>query len=471
MNEMFKINDVSGQCGEVVDHAGQFLPYAHKKLGFNKPVGVNFVSDPQNAKDPLGKTGYYDPNNMEITIFVDKRHVKDILRSLSHELVHHTQNCRGEFDKNIDTGPGYAQKDPHMRKMEAEAYLLGNGFLFRDWEDHLKLKESRIMAKANKKPDGDGDGVPPWADKDDNNPDVQEEGIFAPNHYCVHHGGVQMEGKIKLGKVVAHNWNRKLKKVTKYDMQFEDGTIVENIKAEDILVTEASLEEMHHGHEAKEEHELEEGANEVSFKLEELPAHLQRLAAKLKVTGPFLVPVGDGTRKGQLRALHAELAKKVKRQEKRPTRESVAEDQHKITPRTPEEKKKEKETADSVKRKHTYLDPDHPDYAGLRKPKEEAIELSEDEDVKKAVKNVPKLAKKAQDKARKEKAEKEAKEAEEETRKGAKKAAEEESQKKKLRDLPGKLKKVVDKSKKNENWSRGNKDELLFERLIKKWTK
>ena len=215
MNEMFKINDVSGQCGEAVDHAGQFLPYAHKKLGFNKPVGVNFVSDPQNAKDPLGKTGYYDPDNMEITIFVDKRHVKDILRSLSHELVHHTQNCRGEFDKGVDTGPGYAQKDPHMRKMEAEAYLLGNGFLFRDWEDH---------------------GVPPWADKDDDNPEVQEEGIFAPNHYCVHHGGVQMEGEVKLGKVIGHNWSNKLNKVTKYDMQFADGTILEMLKLKMFLL-------------------------------------------------------------------------------------------------------------------------------------------------------------------------------------------------------------------------------------------
>tara|TARA_R110000751_G_scaffold275260_3_gene376104 strand:+ start:1684 stop:2742 length:1059 start_codon:yes stop_codon:yes gene_type:complete len=147
---MFKINDVSGQCGEAVHHAEQFLPYAHKKLGFNKPVGVNFVSDPENAKNPLGKTAYYDPNKMQISVFVDKRHVKDILRSLSHELVHHAQCCRGEFDKEFDTEAGYAQKDPHMRKMEAEAYLLGNGFLFRDWEDSLREKKGKITMAENK---------------------------------------------------------------------------------------------------------------------------------------------------------------------------------------------------------------------------------------------------------------------------------------------------------------------------------
>ena len=177
IKNMFNINDISGQNGECCAYANQFLPYAHKKLGFNKPVGVNFISDPENAKDPLGKTAYYDPNKMEITIFVDKRHVKDILRSLSHELVHHSQNCRGEFDQGIETGKGYAQKDPHMRKMEAEAYLLGNGFLFRDWEDHLKEKKQmsnfneiklrkyvnnlvRTVLKEDQDPGGTGPDMP-----------------------------------------------------------------------------------------------------------------------------------------------------------------------------------------------------------------------------------------------------------------------------------------------------------------------
>ena len=86
---------------------------------------------------------------MEITLFVDKRHVKDILRSLSHELVHHKQNCRGEFDGGINTEPGYAQNDEHMRKCEAEAYLHGSGFIFRDWEDSIK-KENQVMLEENK---------------------------------------------------------------------------------------------------------------------------------------------------------------------------------------------------------------------------------------------------------------------------------------------------------------------------------
>ena len=84
-------------------------------------------------------------------------------------------------------------------------------------------------------------------DDDEKKDKELEESVFAPNHYCVHHGGVYLEGEVRLGKVLRHNWNEALQKVTKYDMQFEDGTIVENVKAEDILVTEASLAKEHGG--------------------------------------------------------------------------------------------------------------------------------------------------------------------------------------------------------------------------------
>jgi len=54
-----------------------------------------------------------------------------------------------------------------------------------------------------------------------------------------------MEGEIKLGKAINHNWNESQQRVTEYDMELEDGTIVEGVKAEDILVTEASLASEH----------------------------------------------------------------------------------------------------------------------------------------------------------------------------------------------------------------------------------
>jgi hypothetical protein len=59
------------------------------------------------------------------------------MRSLSHELVHHTQNCRGEFNNETEMGEGYAQNNVHLRGMEQQAYEMGN-MCFRDWEDSVK---------------------------------------------------------------------------------------------------------------------------------------------------------------------------------------------------------------------------------------------------------------------------------------------------------------------------------------------
>ena len=114
------------------------MPFARKRMGFSNPPKLFLRSDDKNANDPLGKTAYYDPVQKSITLYVTGRHPKDVMRSLSHELVHHTQNCRGEFDEDREMGEGYAQKDEHMREMEREAYEVGN-MCFRDWEDSIKM--------------------------------------------------------------------------------------------------------------------------------------------------------------------------------------------------------------------------------------------------------------------------------------------------------------------------------------------
>jgi hypothetical protein len=74
---------------------------------------------------------------------------------------------------------------------------------------------------------------------------VLEGSAFGPNHYCVHHGGVHHEGKIHMAEAVYHNYDKKLRRVTHYDMKLKDGTILENVPAEDIQVTEASLANEH----------------------------------------------------------------------------------------------------------------------------------------------------------------------------------------------------------------------------------
>jgi len=114
----------------------QFMPFAKEQMGFNRPPKLFLKGDSSNAADPLGKTGFYDPQAESITLYITDRHPKDILRSLSHELMHHTQNCRGDFTDTGEMGEGYAQNNPHMRNMEIEAYKAS--ICFRDWEDSLK---------------------------------------------------------------------------------------------------------------------------------------------------------------------------------------------------------------------------------------------------------------------------------------------------------------------------------------------
>lgn len=118
------------------------IPTMQKQLKFNKPPTIVFAEDEENAKDMFGRTAHYNPNTSEITVYISGRHPKDIMRSVAHEVVHHAQNCRGEFENAFNLGEeGYAQSNNHLRKMEKQAYLLGN-MLFRDWEDNLKKQRN-----------------------------------------------------------------------------------------------------------------------------------------------------------------------------------------------------------------------------------------------------------------------------------------------------------------------------------------
>ena len=118
--------------------------YLHAKevMGFDKPAKIVLRHNEKYANEILGKTGEYIPSRKKIVIYVTGRHPKDIMRTLSHELVHHTQNCRGDFKEVYIREHGYAQKDEYLREMEREAYEQGN-LVFRDWEDGIKYGSTR----------------------------------------------------------------------------------------------------------------------------------------------------------------------------------------------------------------------------------------------------------------------------------------------------------------------------------------
>jgi hypothetical protein len=150
------INNSKINTAAIEEMLSDFYPFAKSRFGFSKDPVLEFISDEKNANNILGKTAYYDPAKMSITVFVDKRHPKDIMRSVSHELVHHLQNCSGELDLSQNAGEGYAQNNPHLRKMEEHANLDGN-MCFRDWEDSYKIsnpiteRKERLYYKLLKK--------------------------------------------------------------------------------------------------------------------------------------------------------------------------------------------------------------------------------------------------------------------------------------------------------------------------------
>ena len=95
---------------------------------------VKIKRDAENAANFFGKTAYYDPNNREVVLYVEGRHMKDVCRSFVHEMIHHIQNVEGRLG-NIQTSN--TNEDDHLLEIEKEAYLKGN-ITFRNWEDSIK---------------------------------------------------------------------------------------------------------------------------------------------------------------------------------------------------------------------------------------------------------------------------------------------------------------------------------------------
>jgi hypothetical protein len=120
------------------DLVDSLFGHANSQLNFKKPPSLVFQSDPRNY-GALSKTAEYNPASQEITIYVDGRHIKDILRSFAHELVHHHQNEEGRL-----SGATVTQGQPDFDDIEGEAYYTGNLKLFRKWEDMLKEENPSI---------------------------------------------------------------------------------------------------------------------------------------------------------------------------------------------------------------------------------------------------------------------------------------------------------------------------------------
>ena len=225
-----------------------FMPFAQERMKFSEPPRLFLKGDSKNAENPLGKTAHYDPAGKSITIYITGRHPKDVLRSLSHELVHHAQCCRGDLDGEQETGLGYAQNDEHMREMEREAYEVGN-MCFRDWEDgikstiyfeHLQKGEKKMSTKDWKNKEMGTLLSEAWCFGFKLDESEQNEG---KSHDCSNH--VKENATGREGRCINHTLTEN-NEVTHYTVEFDD-EIVENIPVSELT----KLDELVHSHAGK----------------------------------------------------------------------------------------------------------------------------------------------------------------------------------------------------------------------------
>ena len=74
-----------------LDILKHFLGFCKKELEIQSLPKISLITD-KSFVENFRSFGEYNPNDMSIRVFVGKRNLADVCRSLAHELVHHRQN-------------------------------------------------------------------------------------------------------------------------------------------------------------------------------------------------------------------------------------------------------------------------------------------------------------------------------------------------------------------------------------------
>tara|TARA_X000001316_G_scaffold9639_1_gene2721 strand:- start:1215 stop:2549 length:1335 start_codon:yes stop_codon:yes gene_type:complete len=132
-----------------------YTPYMGSIVEYMIDEGMNILPLPEikvrkdvaEAEDFFGKTAYYNPNEKEVVLYVMNRHPKDVMRSFTHEMIHHMQNIENRLTPMSTTN---TNENETLQEIEKEAYLLGN-ITFRNWEDRCKNMQEGLWANINAK--------------------------------------------------------------------------------------------------------------------------------------------------------------------------------------------------------------------------------------------------------------------------------------------------------------------------------
>ena len=116
---------------------GSILEYMiDQKMSISPLPEIKMKKDLGEAASVFGRTAYYNPELKEIVLYTEGRHPKDVLRSFTHEMVHHIQNMEGRLKSYGTTN---TNEDESLVEIEKEAYMVGS-ITFRNWEDKVKNK-------------------------------------------------------------------------------------------------------------------------------------------------------------------------------------------------------------------------------------------------------------------------------------------------------------------------------------------
>ena len=116
---------------------GSILEYMlDEKMNISPLPEIKIKRDVAEASSVFGRTAYYNPDLKEVVLYTEGRHPKDVLRSFTHEMVHHIQNIEGRLKQYGTTN---TNEDDELVEIEKEAYMVGN-ITFRNWEDKIKNK-------------------------------------------------------------------------------------------------------------------------------------------------------------------------------------------------------------------------------------------------------------------------------------------------------------------------------------------
>ena len=87
-----------------LDIIKDFIEYCQTNLEIEDLPEINFTDEREWATS-IHSFGQYANNQKSLQVYIGNRNLADILRTLSHELVHHRQNELGMLDsRSGDTG-------------------------------------------------------------------------------------------------------------------------------------------------------------------------------------------------------------------------------------------------------------------------------------------------------------------------------------------------------------------------------